>query len=148
MQEMIQEIQKHKLVVLATSDGESVTARTVLRISDGLNLFCFTGNYTRKYKQMMANPNVAIAAGNLQIEGGASLKGHPLDEENTAFIKAYKKTRPDAYERSSRVHFHRKNVRVIEIAPQRIALYTGMDEASGSESHIDILNIAARAHKA
>lgn len=43
----------------------------------------------------MANPYEAIVAGNLQIEGVALLKGHPLDEENTVFIETYKETRPD-----------------------------------------------------
>lgn len=147
-QEMIKEIQKHQFVVLATSEGESVTARSMLLISNGLKIFFMTNPNYRKYNQIMANPNVAIAAGNLQIEGVASLKGHPLDEENAEYIKAFKDTQPDFYERSTRVNFKRPDVRVIEVVPKRIALYTSGDMVSGAEPYIDILNtVKEEAHR-
>ena len=79
-QEMIKEIQKHELVFLATSERELVTNRMVRLVSNGLSFFFLTNVNSRKYKQIMANPNVAIAAGGLQIEGMASLKGHPQEE--------------------------------------------------------------------
>jgi len=102
-QEMIKEIQKHPHGYLATSEGEFVTVRRMGLVSDGLTIWCLTSEQTRKYKQIMANPNVAIAAGDyLQIEGVASLKGHPRDEENSVFIKAFREQLPDRYERSLR----------------------------------------------
>jgi uncharacterized pyridoxamine 5'-phosphate oxidase family protein len=97
-QEMIKEIQKHELVFLATSERELVTNRMVRLVSKGLSFFFLTNVNSRKYKQIMTNPNVAIAAGGLQIEGVASLKGHPQDEENAEFIKAFRESRPEAYE--------------------------------------------------
>jgi len=68
---------------------------------------------------------VAIAAGDdLQIEGVASLKGHPLDEENSDYIKVFKENRPEMYERSSRPGriLQRPGTRVIEVTSRRIAL--------------------------
>ena len=146
-QEMIREIQKHQFGVLATSEGEFVTAREIRCVPNGLTIHCFTNRNSRKYKQIMANPNVAIAYGNhwipcrgLQIEGVASLKGHPLDEENAVFIKAYQETQPDAYERSSQRHFvrTRPDIRVIEVVPRKITLCVQGDTAS--ESYTVILD--------
>ena len=86
-QKAIREIKKHQYVILATTDREKVTARSIIRISNGLTLYCMTGEYTRKFKQVLINPNVAIAYGNLQLEGKAKPIGHPLDAKNSAFIE-------------------------------------------------------------
>ena len=93
-QKVIKDIQKHPRLYLATSEGEFVTVRRMGFVSDGLKIWFVTDLESRKYKQIMANPKVAIAGGDdLQIEGVASLKGHPFDEPE--FIKAYKETQPD-----------------------------------------------------
>ena len=158
---MITEIQKHDHGILATSDGEYVTARKVRLVADRLTIYCFTDRRSRKYQQIMANPNVAIATDNIQIEGLAPLKGHPLDEENAGFLRAYKEMRPEAYERSSRRHFpNRPEGRVIEITPRRIMLWSltesdvarnvqasvrseeAMQKDLASENYMEILDIA------
>ena len=115
----------------------------------------------------MANPNVAIAADNIQIEGAATLRGHPLDEENTGFLRAYKEMRPEAYKRSSRRHFpNRPEGRVIEIIPRKIMLWSltendvarnvqtsiqseeAMQKDLASENYMEILNVAkGEAHR-
>jgi hypothetical protein len=59
-QEMIQELQKYTHGVLATSDGNLVTARQMMLIPNGLTISCLTGNYSRKFKQISANKNVAL----------------------------------------------------------------------------------------
>lgn len=124
-QKMISEFQKHDHGILATSDRGYVTARKVRLVADGLTVYCFTDRRSKKYQQMKANPNVAIAADNIQIEGVATLKGHPLDEENAVFLKAYREMRPEAYERSSRRHFpNRPDGRVVEITPRRVMFWS------------------------
>jgi hypothetical protein len=129
-------------------------------------LWCFTLDQTRKYKQILTNPKVAIADGNLQVEGIAELKGHPYDEENADFLKAYKETQPVNFDRTSRRSFNRQNARVIEIEPERIAVYgasnkmlTQMAEAypesdseellvEATENYYDILNLKTKtAHR-
>lgn len=124
-QRMIEEIGKHQRGYLATSEGDSVTVRRMGLITDGLTIWCLTDAESRKYRHIMGNSNVAIAAGHdLQLEGVASLKGHPLDEENTGFIKVYRETQPELYERGLREGriLHRQGTRLIEVAPTRIAL--------------------------
>ena len=123
-QKMIEEIQKHTRMYLATSEGEFVTVRRMGPIPDGLTIRFLTDVNSRKYKHIMLNSQVALAAGDdLQIEGDASLKGHPLDDENSDFIKIFKKNRPDMYERSIRLGrmLQRLGSRLIEITPRRIA---------------------------
>jgi general stress protein 26 len=147
-QEMIKEIRKYEFGFLATSEGVHVTVREIRCIPSGLTIYCFTDQRSRKWKQIMANPNVAIAFCNhrvpkrgLQIEGVASLKGQPLDKENINFIKAYKETQPEAYERSSKRHFiGLPNLRVIEIVPRIVAF--SVQGSTASETYIEILDVA------
>jgi hypothetical protein len=92
----------------------------------------------------MANPNVAIAAGDfLQIEGVASMKGHPMDEENSFFLETFKNQLPELYERSLRPGrlLQRPSSRVIEVAPRRIVLsvWTPQFDLEGFEPHSILL---------
>ena len=67
-QQIIDEIQKNAKGYLATSEGDLVTVRRMGLISSGLTIWCITTDNSRKVKQIIANPNVAIAAGDfLQI---------------------------------------------------------------------------------
>ena len=91
-----QEIRKYPRLYLATSEGDLVTVRHMLIVSEGLKIWLMTDKKTRKCKQIAGNPNVAIAGPELQIEGVASLKGHPMDEENSDFISAFQELRPAA----------------------------------------------------
>jgi len=122
---VIEEIQKHSRMYLATSQGDTVTVRRMGPVPDGMTIWFLTDMDSRKYKQMMTNPKVALAAGDdLQIEGVASLKGHPLDEGNSDYIKVFRENRPDMYERSSRSGriLQRPSTRLIEVTPRRVAL--------------------------
>jgi general stress protein 26 len=140
-QHMIEELKKYHQGYLATSKDDFVTVRQMLLITNGLTIYCFTGTHSRKYKQIMANPQVAIAAGNLQIEGLASLKGQLLEEENTEFREVYRKTQPERYERSTRIHFPRPDTKLIEITPQKMTLYAPPNLEAGTEAQYDILNL-------
>ncbi|GAI79232.1 unnamed protein product, partial [marine sediment metagenome] len=53
-QEFTQQLQKTEHGVLATSDGNYVTAREMMILSDGIKIWCFTGENSRKFKQMQA----------------------------------------------------------------------------------------------
>ena len=149
-QRMIEEFQKHQGGYLATSDGDSITVRRMGLVTDGLTIWCLTDAETRKYRQIKENPNVAIAADHyLQLEGVASLKGHPLDEENAGFIKAYRETQPELYERGLRQGriLNRPGTRVIEVAPTRIALNVwtpNFDLEPNFQSYMLILNTENR----
>ncbi|HEY41803.1 MAG TPA: pyridoxamine 5'-phosphate oxidase family protein [Dehalococcoidia bacterium] len=140
-QEIIEELRQHRTGVLATSDGNNVTARSVLLFSDGLTIYCFTDKDSRKFKQMSVNPNVSVAAGTLQIDGIATLKGHLLDEENVRFIELHKEQNPEYFKITETFFFPRQSTRVIEITPKRIGKWM---HGEG----VDILNISTgKAHK-
>jgi len=123
--EILEQLHKAKIGSLATAEGDDVTVRQMAIIPEGLTIFCFTGVQTRKYKQIVANPNVALAIGNMQIEGTASLKGRTSDEANVWFLKRFEALFPELYGKFFRqlVEDPETTERLIEIRPKRIALY-------------------------
>ena len=140
-QEFIDELKQQRTGVLATSDGEDVTARYMLLFSDGLTLYCFTGKESRKYKQMSVNPKVSVAAGNFQIDGIARLKGHLLDKENDRFIEIHKEQNPEYFKITETVFLPNQNVRVVEVTPKRIGKWI-------QGGKLDLLNIGkAKAYR-
>jgi len=140
-QEMVEELLKHKFGFLATSEGENVRAGNMFIVTEGLTIYCFTWLKTRKYRQMVANPNVAFAIDNLQVEGVASLKEHPQDVPE--FLQAYREKQPAAYERRSKTYFARSDpdVRVVEITPTRICRYRPNNRYNIPESCFDVLDV-------
>jgi len=78
--------------VVATSKDNQVTARRMRLLSDGLTLYGWTNPYTRKGEQIMANPNVSVVLEYIQIDGVASLKGHPTSEPE--FLEIIRKKLP------------------------------------------------------
>lgn len=64
-QDILQQLEKSRVAVLATAEGDFVTARQMTLISDGLTIYFMTFTFTRKYKQILVNPNVAVAMGNM-----------------------------------------------------------------------------------
>jgi hypothetical protein len=98
---------------------------------------------------------VAVAYGNhkipnrgVQIEGYAILRGHPLDEENKDLLEAYKRTAPEAYERSMKRHFvrTRPNLSVIKVELRRVTLM--VQGATAAESYMDIMEVEnEKAHR-
>ena len=118
-----------------------MTARTILRISNGLTLFCMAGTYTRKSQHIVNNPNVAIAYANIQIEGQARPTGHPLNSENTKFMEAYSRQHPELVERSKQIHFQRSKMGVIEISPSRVTLYNRANIDTGEDAYLELLDV-------
>ena len=144
-QEMIKEISKlgaegiAQRGVLATSENNHVTSRRMRFIPDGLKLYGWTTLHSRKHKQILANPNVSICVGFVQIDGTASMKKHPMDEPN--FLKLYKALLPEAYERSVS-NWREADQEVIEVIPKRIALYNIQGDEHGP--YLDVLNVVKR----
>jgi uncharacterized pyridoxamine 5'-phosphate oxidase family protein len=105
-------------LVLATSDNNKVTARSMSFVNIGLNLYCQTDKRFEKYAQIKANPNVAVCCKNFQIEAIAEELGHPFEESNSDFLEQFKKVHPGsfkAYSASENEVLFRLNVRKIVI---------------------------------
>jgi general stress protein 26 len=79
--EIIEIIRNRPLKIIATSSGDSVTAREVRFCSDGLNMFFITDNRSRKYEQIKTNPNVAVAVGNLARARSRALRALILESK-------------------------------------------------------------------
>ena len=77
-------------IVVATSEGGRVTARTVYCVSSGVDVLFITSKAYTKYKQILSNPRVALCFDNVQIEAFARVLGHPTEEGNAAILNSCK----------------------------------------------------------
>jgi general stress protein 26 len=125
MEHISEVLKKREWGHLATSANDFVRVGYMRIVSDGYLVWCYTDKRSRKYQQLQVNQNIAIGDKDLQIEGIANIRGHPLDEENSAFIQAYKENQPENYKRTANRQFlpDRTEFRVIEIVPSRITHY-------------------------
>ena len=87
-------LEKEKTIILATAADNRVTTRSMSHVNDGMTIYFQTGSSYLKTQQIKANPNVAISVDGYDIEGKATLLGHPLDAENSLFAKLYKDKHP------------------------------------------------------
>lgn len=62
-------LDSHHAIMLATSSGNRVTARTVTYASKGLDIYFMSWNHHKKCVQIKGNPRVALCRDNLSIEG-------------------------------------------------------------------------------
>ncbi len=122
--EILNFFKKNKNFVLATSANNIVSARSMDCVNIGLKMMFETDKRSGKYKQIMINPNVALCAKNVQIEGIAKLGKHPLDESNKQFIELYKKDHPYSFQ----LYSHLENSVVITIEPRLITLWKNIDK--------------------
>lgn len=126
-------LENNKLIVLATSSNNLVSARTMSYIViDEKILFQTDSNYT-KAKQIKDNPNVALCIDNIQIEGIANILGHPFNIENKDFLDKYKKIHNSSYTKYSNLD----NEIVIEIIPHIFTIWT-YENGKGILKKIDL----------
>ena len=72
-----------------------------------------------------------------QIEGHATLHGHPLKPENSDYIDAYKRKLPVSYEKVEKPTFEQtEKIEVIKISPSKISIPTFSNTFS-----LDVLDI-------
>jgi uncharacterized pyridoxamine 5'-phosphate oxidase family protein len=122
--EAIQFLGAQKFLVLATSSDDRVTARTMGYVNKGLTIYFQTDKTSLKVKQIERNPNVALCGANVQIEGLARIRNHPLDPSNREFIDLLKKKHTLAFNTYS----HLKNEIVIEVEPRLIIFWKYIDD--------------------
>ena len=117
--EVIDFLEKHKILVLATSANDRVTARAMSCVNIGLNVYFQTNTRFLKFKQLEQNPHVALCAGNVQIEGVANIRKQSLDPSNKEFIELYKQHHLGSF----KLYSHLKHNVVIEVEPTLITLW-------------------------
>ena len=122
-----------KIMILATSYENRVTARSMSCVIINKRIYFQTDKTFLKYKQILQNHNVAMCVDNIVIEGIAKIKSHPFDEENKEFINIFKEKYRGSYENYS----HMNNEIVIEIKPSYITLW----KYQNTQSFRDFLDI-------
>jgi len=95
--EIIETLEKIETIVLATCDWDHVTARTMNLVNNGLTIYLQTGKNSEKGKQIIKNPNVAMAIDNIQIEANAIFTDD-IDEIKFCSTK-FKEKFPRLYEK-------------------------------------------------
>ena len=128
--------------VLATSKDGYVTARRMRLLLDDHNLYGWTDSKTRKVEQIKANPNVAVVVGYYQMDGIASVIGHPNEEPE--FLEVIRKKLPHRYENLVKDWGERSDRSAIKIELKRVALFKYSDPAAGIERGIYALNADER----
>lgn len=115
---------ENAFMVLATSLKDRVTARTVSCVIFDKKIYFQTDKSFLKYKQINENPKIALCLDNIQIEGTAYFKGHPLLDKNSKFCYLYKKYFYNSYLNYS----SQKDEIIIEVKPKHISIWKYEDE--------------------
>jgi len=108
-----------KTAVLATCENNNVTARSISIVNNELTLYFQTDEKFSKCLQIKNNPNVAVADGNIQIEGTAHIIGHPFDAKNKVFLELFEKKHYMSY----KLYSNLKDEVVIQIDCKKITLW-------------------------
>lgn len=122
-QEVFQILSSKKTMVLATSAENRVTARSMSCVVINDKIYFQTDRTFLKYRQIKNNPQVALCIDNIQIEGLASITGHPYSNENKHFIEKFKIDHNGSFLNYS----HMENEIVVEVKPVLITLWKYID---------------------
>ncbi len=125
--------------VLSTSLDNHTTARRMRLLSDGFMLYGWTNRYTRKAQQILGNPRVSAVVEYLQIDGTASLKGHPT--MNPDFLEVIRNKLPHRYDSLVSNWSDNEDRVVVEVRPTRIALWKYDNPDSGVVGGLYVLDV-------
>lgn len=102
---------KSKKMVLSTSENDRVSSRMMSIVQIDGEFYFQTDKKMKKYRQLLANHQVALCIDNIQIEGFSEEIGHPL--ENLAFCSAFQECFKGSYDAYSSL----KNERLFVVRP-------------------------------
>lgn len=126
-------LSSNKIWVLATSSHDRVTARSVSIVNSGLKIYFQTHEDYLKYKQIRENNRVALCWNNVQVEGIATIAGNPFAPGNEEFIRLYKESHGDSFDRYAKL----PGEVVIAVAAELITMWKCID----SVPYIDYLDV-------
>jgi uncharacterized pyridoxamine 5'-phosphate oxidase family protein len=123
-EEVLRFLDEHKVLFLATSADDRVTARAMSCVHVGLEIYFQTSNKSVKFTQLVKNPKVALCAANIAIEGVATIGKHTMDPENEQFVELYKEHHLGAFNAYSRL----EGSVVIRVDPMLVIFWKYDDE--------------------
>lgn len=128
-EKLLTEFNKGKTMVLSSSENGRVSSRMMsIVFFDGLFYFQ-TDKTSRKYHQLISNPQVGLCADNIQIEGICGEIGHPMD--NVRFCTIYKKCFSGSFNRYSSL----RNERVFAVKPTHVERWLYIDDIPFIETY-------------
>ena len=137
IQKLFSELGNNKNMVLSTSYNDIITSRMMSVIIHN-GLFYFQTDRTfRKYHQILNNPNIALCADNISIEGVCTEIGKPRD--NKDFINLYKQY----YKSSYQIYSSLRNEILFMVEPKYIQRWIYED----SKPYIEIFDFENKVHK-
>lgn len=86
-----------EVIYLSTSKDDKVSSRPISPLNIGMHLYVRTSAATRKAKEMVYNPNIAVCVGNFYFTGQAKLLGSAFDDRNAEIKAAYILRYPDSF---------------------------------------------------
>ena len=114
----------NKIMCLATSQSDYVTARSMSVIIYNDKFYFQTDTKFIKYKQICSNPHVALCINNIQIEGLCKEMGSPLLLQNSFFADLYRQHFGGSFEKYSAL---RSEV-LFEVDPVKISIWNYDDK--------------------
>ncbi len=131
MDEVFNQLGSNKVMVLATSFEDRVTARNMSCILMDHKIYFQTDKRFLKTQQMLKNQKVAFCVDNIQLEGIAKIIGGA--DEAPEFCEAYKRYFRASYD----TYTHLINQLIIEVEPTAITLWRYAD---GRKPYRDFLD--------
>jgi len=135
--EILELLKNASNIIVATCANQRVTARIVTCINQELNIQFWTYTESQKYQQIVANPHVALCFEHMQIEGIATIKGHPQAEENAKHLTIFQNQYPLVVEKWAFL----PNMVVIEVIPTLFSLYRQPQTTNVPRDCIDVLDV-------
>jgi len=132
--EIIEELDENKEIVLSTSLSNRVTSRIVSYANDVLVIYFTSWEHNKKILQINANPKVALTLNRIQIEGKAEILGRVTDNDfkniKTIFLKKYSKKYIDTF-------FAKPEMILVKITPRSIVKFVNIDK----RFHFQVLDL-------
>lgn len=129
-------LEDKKIMVLATSYKDKVTARSMSCIVYNKRIYFQTDCNFEKFHQIKHNNNVALCADNIQITGKAYIKSNTMSEECKFFADKYSVIHSGSF----KAYSHKKETIVIEVIPQNVTLW----EYDNGQPYREFLDLVSR----
>lgn len=125
-----------EVIYLSTSKQDVVSSRPVSPLNIGLRLFVRTSAATRKAKEMTANPNIAVCAGNFYFTGKAKPLGSVHDAGNAQVKAAYMARYPDSFGKED--EFIQSDEVFFELTIENVSewIFAGGNPTGFAEQHV------------
>ena len=124
----------HKIMALAASVEDHVTVRNVSCIFYDEKIYFKTDKNFRKTKLMLANPNVALCTGGVQVEGKAQNLGILAQQPDQRFAELYEKFWATSYN----AYPHKESEILIEVDPRFVEVWDQRENNYGFQILIDL----------